>query len=79
MTINRCLLTVSSKGKTVEPVPVARGQELGIFNLGSTTIVIGEPKRMLFDPLPPGATVRMGQPMGRLLQAHENMPGTPQR
>jgi phosphatidylserine decarboxylase len=50
-----------------QPVPIARGQELGTFNLGSTTIVIGEPNRMLLDPLSPGATVRMGQPIGRVL------------
>jgi phosphatidylserine decarboxylase len=50
-----------------EPVPIARGQELGIFNLGSTTIVIGEPNRVMLDPLSPGATVRMGQPIGRIL------------
>ena len=37
-----------------------RGQELGIFNLGSTTIVVFEPNRVVLDPLAPGATVRMG-------------------
>jgi phosphatidylserine decarboxylase len=48
------------------PVPIARGQELGIFNLGSTTILVFEPGSVSLDPLPRGASIRMGAPIGRL-------------
>jgi phosphatidylserine decarboxylase len=48
------------------PPQVARGAELGVFNLGSTTIVIFEPGRVTLDALPPGSTTRMGRPTGRV-------------
>jgi phosphatidylserine decarboxylase len=51
------------------PIPIARGGELGTFNLGSTTIVFFEPRRVVLDPLPPGTAVRMGTPIGRVLAA----------
>jgi phosphatidylserine decarboxylase len=50
------------------PIPLARGQELGIFNLGSTTVIVFEPKRVLLDPIAPGAKMRMGAAVGRILQ-----------
>jgi phosphatidylserine decarboxylase len=48
------------------PVAIGRGQELGIFNLGSTTIIVFEPGRVTLDPHPRGGTIRMGAPIGRL-------------
>ena len=46
--------------RLVPPVPVSRGQELGIFNLGSTTIIVFERSRVSLEALPPGAPIRMG-------------------
>ena len=50
-----------------EAMPIDRGGELGIFNLGSTTIIFFEPRRVLLDPLEPGTSVRMGTAIGRIL------------
>jgi phosphatidylserine decarboxylase len=53
--------------KKLDPPPaIGRGEELGVFNLGSTTIVIFEPGRVILDELAPGSTTRMGQRMGRI-------------
>jgi phosphatidylserine decarboxylase len=49
------------------PPEIRRGGELGVFNLGSTTIVIFQPGRVVLDALPPGSTTRMGQRMGRIV------------
>jgi phosphatidylserine decarboxylase len=49
------------------PVRLARGEELGIFNLGSTTIIVFEPGRVALDQLAPGTRVRMGMTVGRIL------------
>jgi phosphatidylserine decarboxylase len=46
------------------PIPVARGDELGIFHLGSTTILIFEPGRIRASDLRIGDTVQLGQPLG---------------
>jgi phosphatidylserine decarboxylase len=47
-----------------EPLPVRRGDELGVFNLGSTVVLL------LADPtlepaVEPGALVRMGEALWR--------------
>jgi phosphatidylserine decarboxylase len=53
------------EGKT--PVRLARGAELGRFNMGSTVIVLFGPGRVAWvDTLIPGATVKMGRTMGRI-------------
>jgi phosphatidylserine decarboxylase len=49
------------------PIPVERGQELGVFNLGSTTIALFEPGRVALDDLASGQQMRMGQPVGRII------------
>lgn len=46
------------------PIPVGRGEELGIFHLGSTTILIFEPGRIRPSDLRVGDTVQLGQPIG---------------
>jgi phosphatidylserine decarboxylase len=47
------------------PIPVAKGQELGAFEMGSTVILLFEPGRVAFAPgLVPGARVRVGQAIG---------------
>ncbi len=48
------------------PLPVAKGQELGAFEMGSTVIVLFEPGRVRLDPrLVAGARVRVGEEIGR--------------
>jgi len=49
------------------PINVERGQELGVFNLGSTTIAIFEPGRIDLDRLVSDAQIRMGTPLGRII------------
>jgi phosphatidylserine decarboxylase len=48
-----------------EPLELARGEELGAFHLGSTTIIIFEPGSVALDSFSVGDTVRFGQPIGR--------------
>jgi phosphatidylserine decarboxylase len=50
-------------------VRLAKGDELGIFNLGSTTIVVFPAGRAELLEAPRTAAVRMGQPIGRLRPA----------
>lgn len=47
------------------PIPVARGEELGRFNLGSTVVLVA-PKGSLEWDLPLGEVVQVGQPIARL-------------
>lgn len=49
-----------------EPISVERGQELGVFNLGSTTVTIFEPGRIQLSPLPSDSSVAMGRLIGRI-------------
>jgi phosphatidylserine decarboxylase len=51
-----------------QPVPLARGAELGIFNLGSTTIVVLERGRASLDEFSPGSQLRMGSAIGRIVR-----------
>jgi phosphatidylserine decarboxylase len=47
------------------PIPIAKGQELGAFEMGSTVIVMFEAGRVRLDPrLVPGARVRVGEEIG---------------
>jgi phosphatidylserine decarboxylase len=48
-----------------EPRPIGRGDELGTFHLGSTTIVAFEPGRVALDALVPGSAIKMGVGVGR--------------
>jgi phosphatidylserine decarboxylase len=48
-----------------EPIAVAKGQELGAFEMGSTVILVFEKGRVALAPfLVPGATVRVGMAIG---------------
>jgi hypothetical protein len=49
------------------PRDIARGQELGIFNLGSTTVTIFEPGRIELRDVVCNAQIKMGVPVGRIL------------
>ena len=46
------------------PRPLARGEQLGLFELGSTVVLVAERGRLTFAGLSPGQTVRMGQRIG---------------
>lgn len=48
-----------------EPRPIRRGEELGIFHLGSTTIAVFEPGRVDLDNLTAGDSLKMGVAIGR--------------
>ena len=49
------------------PVRVARGDELGRFELGSTILLFTQPGLCRLDPRPEGARVRVGEKLGALL------------
>lgn len=51
------------------PVPVAKGDELGTFHLGSTTIVIFEPGRVELGRFVSGDKTKMGETIGRIVTA----------
>ena len=49
------------------PVQLARGAEMGRFNMGSTVILLFGPQRMRWDArLGAGQPVRMGESIGQL-------------
>ena len=47
------------------PIPIARGQELGAFNLGSTVVLLAADGRLRPRGIVPGQLVRMGEPLWR--------------
>jgi phosphatidylserine decarboxylase len=48
-----------------DPKPIRRGEELGIFHLGSTTIVVFEPEWAELGSFGPGEAMKMGIGIGR--------------
>ncbi len=50
-----------------EPPRIGRGDELGVFNLGSTTIAVFEPGHVVLEKLAVGSTLRVGAVVGRLV------------
>jgi phosphatidylserine decarboxylase len=52
-----------------DPPRIGRGDELGVFNLGSTTIAVFEPGHVVLEELAVGSAVRMGSLVGRLVPA----------
>src|SRR5262245_22437894 len=58
-----------------EPKPIRRGEELGIFHLGSTTIAVFEPGRVVLDALMSGASTKMGVGIGRVATTSGNSQG----
>ena len=53
----------------LEPISVARGEELGVFNLGSTVILLFANPEISLEPLQEGAPILMGQAVARGLGA----------
>ena len=49
-----------------QPRPIARGEELGIFHLGSTTVTVFQPGKVELSPAQPGDAVKMGVGIGRV-------------
>jgi phosphatidylserine decarboxylase len=46
------------------PIPIARGEELGAFNLGSTVVLlVADPRLEAASGLAPGTLIRMGEPL----------------
>jgi phosphatidylserine decarboxylase len=60
------LLGAQAQARDYEsPIAVAKGQELGAFEMGSTVILLLEPGRAAFAPsIAPGARVRVGEAIG---------------
>ena len=54
-----------------------RGDELGIFHLGSTTIAVFEPGRVDLRTLCPGEAMKMGVGIGRSRATNETSPAVP--
>jgi len=53
------------RGEYAPPRPVAKGSELGAFEMGSTVILVFEPGRVRLSPrLQPGARVLVGEAIG---------------
>ncbi|MCI0750060.1 MAG: archaetidylserine decarboxylase [Nevskiales bacterium] len=50
--------------RPVSPVALARGSELGRFNMGSTVILLTTAETVLWRTLMPGRDVRLGQALG---------------
>jgi phosphatidylserine decarboxylase len=58
-----------------QPIAINRGDELGIFHLGSTTIAVFEPGRVTLDALVSGASTKMGVGIGRAAATSGNSQG----
>lgn len=57
----------ASRRRYERPVPVRKGEELGVFELGSTVILIFERGKVVLEPsIVEGARVRMGQAIARV-------------
>jgi phosphatidylserine decarboxylase len=50
------------------PRPIGRGDELGTFHLGSTTIAIFQAGHAELDPLAAGSSTKMGAGIGRVIR-----------
>jgi phosphatidylserine decarboxylase len=57
-----------------DPPRIGRGEELGIFNLGSTTIAVFEPGRVVLEKLAVGSPLRMGAAVGRIVPSSSGAP-----
>jgi len=52
-----------------QPRPIGRGEELGIFHLGSTTIAVFQPGRAVLGEFAAGTSMKMGMSVGRTVAA----------
>jgi phosphatidylserine decarboxylase len=59
-----------------QPIPIEKGAELGVFEMGSTVILVFEPGRVgLAETLAEGATVHMGEAIARIAPAPKHGQG----
>lgn len=58
-----------------QPKAIKRGDELGIFHLGSTTIAVFEPGRVQLDAMASGTSTKMGVGIGRMAATPGNTQG----
>lgn len=56
--------TAASVRSYVDPRPVAKGDELGTFHLGSTVVLLFQPGRVTLSGSQRGRAVRLGEPLG---------------
>ncbi len=66
----------AARGDYVSPLPVAKGEELGAFDMGSTVILLFEPGRVSLR-LSPGQRVRVGEPIGEAQRSRRLTPPRP--
>jgi len=52
-----------------KPIAIGKGDEIGTFHMGSTTVVVFAPGRVELEGLSPGQSTQMGQSIGRLSPA----------
>lgn len=70
-------LEVSRYNEVAEPVYLERGEEMGRFNVGSTVIMLFPKNTVKWLPeLAAGSSVKMGQPIGRLITSRIAGPGS---
>jgi phosphatidylserine decarboxylase len=63
-------LRAPERSRTFSSPPiVAKGDELATFHLGSTTVVVFEPRRIQLRTLENGTKTKMGESIGRILPA----------
>ena len=48
-----------------EPIPIGRGDEMGVFNLGSTVVLLVADEELVPAGPTPGTLVRMGEALWR--------------
>ncbi|HEY3449851.1 MAG TPA: archaetidylserine decarboxylase [Myxococcales bacterium] len=57
----------ASRRRYERTVPIKKGEELGVFELGSTVILLFQPGKVTIDPsVVEGGKVRVGQPIARI-------------
>lgn len=52
------------------PPAVRKGDEIGVFHLGSTVIVLFQPGRIVLEPLTRGQRLQLGRPLARRRRGH---------
>ncbi len=56
----------TAERRSYADVRLAKGEEWGRFEFGSTIVLVAEPGRVALEPRPPGSRLRLGERIGRL-------------
>jgi phosphatidylserine decarboxylase len=67
LTTNLPRATIVTRRYTDLPPKLAKGEEWGRFEFGSTIVLVAAPQTMHIDAQPPGTPLRVGRRIGRLL------------